>query len=560
MNAIELTKLDVDLDRSYGERRGWENTPRLRREYFEWEDINLDQNNPDGVILPIKNSDVYLSDFENIFDDKDNMFFNYLTDRFGNIHMPNLDNPYEIDYDLETSAELLSAKIRMSNTYLNFGDMFGPGDSFIQDKGFATTNSAYSYAYIKIEELTHLDSIKMYHPHGTLSDSNGKYELIEGTSGYSELTTPTDFYVFHDVDNVNGNDTFYFNVDGSKLEVAQSLAGCLNNIRNASFKAYVFDEHIIIKSNISGDYDLVYSLEFNSLNAIYNGITINDITGASLINNNIKFEGGCPTSGNRLIIDSDHFDKIQDRLDCVLVKTVDGWSKIKKISKYVDLMTEANTITALTRATALTSFFGQMSVSLELIDIPKTESGEFTMVIKHRPAFGLLSFFPIKDFDFDFYASEYLNFPQIDLYDHYFIPSNMTVLDPSLTYDMYGEGTIQIVGTTLQFSTPGTIVFPISYLTGGPYAYEVINGDIVVEAKGQNPLETSLWDPIEDENGSLSDFPGFFLLKDPDRVIEERSDNLFQRRDKYLNGISNSEYDFYKENSSKDFALKSKAM
>lgn len=565
VNTIELSKMDTDLDRAYSERSNWENTPRFRREYFEWEDIKIDQYNPDGVILPVKNLDVYLSDFKNIFSDKDNMFFNYIADRRGNLHLPKLDDPYNIDYD-DNNNERYSANIRLSDRYLNMGDMFGPGKVFIQDKGFHTSNKAYSHAYIKIDKLTHLDAFKIYHPHGTRIDSNGKYELIEGVSGFAPLPGPTDFYAFIDVDGVNGNDTFYFNIDGSKLEVAKSLIGCLNNIRNASFKAYLYGEYIFIKSNISGDHDSMYAIEFISLNNVYDGVTINDNIGNTLINNVINFEGGCPTSGNRLIIDSDHFNKINNKISDILIKTESRWSRIKKISKYVDLITEENSITSLSRSNAISSFFGKMSIVLELDHIPKVESGDFTMVIKHRPPFGLLSFFPIRDFDFDFYSSEYLNFPQVDLFNHYYIPSNMAEIDPSLTYDMYGEGTIQIIGTTLQFQTskssPGTVVLPPSYASGGPYAYEVLNGDVIIEATGQNPLlGDNLWIPIEDENGSLNNFPGFFLLKDPDKVISERPDDLlFQRRDKYLNGIAKSEYDFYKENSSKDFALKSKVV
>ena len=571
VNAIELSKCDIDLDRGYKERGIWENTPRFRKEYFEYEDVNADQSNPNGVILPVTNLDVYLSDFENIFNDKNNMFFNYLTDRNDNIHMIKLDNPYSIDY--KEGDELLSGKIRISDTKLELGDMFGPGKLFIQDKGSPDNDRGFSHSYIKIENINHLDSFKIYHPNGTRSDSNGKYELIESVIGYSEVPNPSDFYFFHDIDNVNGNDTFYFNANGSDLEQAKSLAGCINNIRRASFKAYVYNEYVFIRCNVAGDYDSDYSIEFTSQLLDYSGVIINDITGTELIGSNIKFEGGSREVGNRLIIDYSHFNKLNSRLEDILVKTKDGWSKIKKISKFIDPINEANINTALERKNAIELFFDKMSVVLDRQSIPKTEEGDFTMVLKHRPSFGLLSFFPIKDFDFDFYSSEYLNFPQVDLYEHYYFPPNVKELYNDTTYDIYGNGTILINGVT--------VVAPTSYTvppgTDGPYEYVLVSGDVIIEAKGEDSIPGfNYWDsPVDDQNNELTEFPGFFLLKDPDRVVPEVTEGdpnlttvdeinqpfmLYSRRDRYLNGIANSEYDFYKENNVKDFAIRSKIL
>lgn len=568
VNAIELAKCDIDLARGFGERGSWENTPRFRREYFEYEDINLNQANDNGVIIPIKNLDVYLSDFKDIFKNKDNMFFNYLTDRHDNLHLPSLDDPYDIDY--EENVELKSGKITMSNTNLELGDMFGPGKSFLQDKGVAYTDCGYAYAWIKIETLKHLDSFKFYHPHGTRTDSNGKYELIEAVSNFAPLDTPTSFYYFHDIDNVNGNDTFYFNIDGTKLEIAQSLAGCLNNIRRGSVTVYVFNEYVFMRSNVSGDYDNLYALSFDSQLLDFSGITINDVTGTNLTSI-INFEGGSRNTGsNRLIIDYAHFEKVKSKIDDILIKTTNGWSKIKKISRFIDPINERNTSTLTDRREAIEEFFGKMSIALELPETPKIESGDFTMKLKHRPAFGLLSFFPIKDFDFDFYSSEYLNFPQIDLYEHYYIPPLTKEIYNGFKYDIYGTGDIEINGVTV--SAPGNYTVPSG--TDGPYEYIVLSGDVIVEARGDQDGIVSYWNGVDDANEELTQFPGFFLLKDPDRVVPEVTEadpglpstdpvnnqpfRLYNRRDKYLNGIARSEYDFYKENSSRDFALRSK--
>jgi hypothetical protein len=554
VNTIELSKCDIDLNRAYEERSNWENTPRIRREFFEWEEVDVNQDNVNGVIIPINNLDVYLSDFENIFNNKNNMFFNYLTDRKDNIHLPKLDNPYDIDYDIN-SLELKSGKIRMSDTHLEMGDFFGPGASYIQDKGTNTSVRGLSYSYLKIGSIQHLDGIKLYHPNGSRSDINGRYELIEGVSSYSELPNPGDSYIFNDTDNVTGYNVYYFNIDGTELERTNALAGCINGIANASFKAFVYNDYIFIKSNVAGDYDAIYSLEFISASSTFDNIIINDLTGSDLIGTLINFEGGY-RGNNRVIIDSSHFNKVNTKLNDILIKTTKGWSKIKKISKYIDSITEKNAINKTDRLSAINDFFNLSAVVIEFDEPVYINQGDFNMVLKHRPSFGLLSFFPIKDFDFDFYSSEYLNFPKIDLFEHYYIPPNVTRLEALTKYYMYGTGKININGTLYQ--SPGDFT-----LTTGPSDYIITSGDVVVSSAediSALSLNTNLWEPVNDQNEELKGFTGFFLLKDPSLVVPEPDieNFVFSLRDKYLNGIASSEYDFYKENSTTDFALRSK--
>ena len=558
VNAIELSKSNIDLDRAYAERGNWENTPRLRREYLEYEDVNIDQNNQNGVILPLKDLSIYLSDFENIFQDKNNMFFNYVTDRYGNLHLPKLDTPYNIDYNANND-ELFSAKIRMSDTHLEYGDFFGPGELYIQDKGTQVNTRGFSTAYIKIDSLNYLDGFKIYHPNGSRSDSYGRYELIEGVNNYAEIPNPGDYYIYNDDDNVNnGINVYYFNIDGSNLEIASAITACINGIDNSSFKAYQFNEYIFIKCNVAGNYDSYYKLAFTSSYS-YNGVVINDLTGNNLNGAITEFNGGSRTLGNRMYIDYAHYDKIVNNLDNILVKTTNGWSKIKNIAKYSDSITEKNQIKPEDREQAIRDYFEKAAICLELEQTPRINSGDFLMVLKHSPAFGLLSFFPIKDFDFDFYSSEYLNFPEIDLFEHYYIPPGVKKLQPGKTYQVYGNGTISIKG---HGSWNSGDIFTLLWTPNAPYSYKVTVGDAIVSAPDLNfdslSLGDQLWNPQIDQNGELEGFAGFFLLKDPSKIIGERDDKLFTLRDKYLNGIASSEYDFFKENNSTDFALRSK--
>lgn len=573
VNALELDKLNIDLKRAYDERGSWENTPRFRRQFYEYEDININQNNPSGNILPVKMDSLLLSDFENIFSDQNEMFFNYIQDRDNNLHIPKLDSPYTIELD-PNGQELLTSKIRMSNKDINLGKFFGPGKEFLQDTGVVSKNRGFSHSFIKVDSVSTLDSFKIYHPNGTQSDSVGKYDLLTGTDGYSQCPNPGDFYFYHDIDNIVGSDTFYFDVNGTPADIVNAISGCLNNIRNKNFKAFAVNEYIFVKSNIAGNLDDTFKLEFDSPTLAWNGITINRITGTSLQNNQIDFEGGSLDDDNRLLIDSGHYEKITSNQEDILVKTVEGWSKIKKVSSNIDVISELNIAEAEANApnnldskkAIIESFFKDTVVTLELGDSPDIKYGEFVMFKRHRPSFGLLSFFPISDFDFDFYSSEYLNFPLIDLYYYYFIPPNTSLFSNEYEYEVYGDGSI-LVSDGSSYSQGDTF----TTLSGA--SYEVTSGTPVVSYSAQNPdVSTHVpYDPAtgagnrydipsNDQNGGIPDFPGFFLLKDPDRVVEESNSDEYLKKTKYINGIAQTEYDYYKENFSRDFALKSKIL
>jgi hypothetical protein len=76
---------------------------------------------------------------------------------------------------------------------------------------------------------------------------------------------------------------------------------------------------------------------------------------------------------------------------------------------------------------------------------------------KFRPEFGLISLFPIKDIDFDFYTSGYLNFPLIDLYQYYYIPSDYPLLEPGTQYICINSGTGIINDPTMQATSATAI-------------------------------------------------------------------------------------------------------
>jgi hypothetical protein len=99
LNTIELSKLDIDLARGYSERGTWENTPRFRQPYYEYQEARLEQENPNGVIIPYSGIDLNVSEFTPIFTNAETLYFNYLTDKFNRLHLPKPTDPYDVSLD-----------------------------------------------------------------------------------------------------------------------------------------------------------------------------------------------------------------------------------------------------------------------------------------------------------------------------------------------------------------------------------------------------------------------------------------------------------------------------
>jgi hypothetical protein len=615
VNSINLADFNIDLEESYIQRSTWENTPRFRKPFISTDDVVITQSNQNGILFPFKDLGLNLSEFSNIFSDVNSLYFNTINDKRGNLYLPKLENPYTIEYtDLlditistsnglaqvtsllhgkrtgdiaiisstgisslegefvitvidentftytiqsnsiysvtgKTQFELHTGQIRLSNTSIDLGQFFGPSQNiFLQDEGSQTSSAGHSHIYFKVNsKLSNLDEIRIYYPNGTRSDGTSKYDLITVANDYSLVPEFGDYYAYHDFDGVTGHDTFYINGDGYIPNITSALAGALNAMRNTNFSAYAVNEYVFIKLNISGDFDNIYSVLHTSPENTYHNLTINGNNG----NVSVYFNGGSPEKGNRLIIDADHLSKIEQNISSILVKSSNGWSNIRKVSKYSDIITESNISTAALRNSTLSEYFNKIIITLSENETPTVIGKEFLMKLSFKPTFGLLSMFPLKDIDFDFYESTYLNFPIIDLYNHYFIPEKASLLSSDYEYEVKGTGTISIEGVV--YSTGDIINLPSS--PAAKYQYSIVSGSPLVTYSSIS-INTAI--ALNDANSELIDFPGFSILKDPSKVVANDGTDEYKLRTKYLNGLTTTEYDYYRENESLDFATRSK--
>lgn len=602
-NSIELQQLTMDLDR-FLDRSVNHNTPSFRKTYNITDDVTLLQNNPDGIDLFVKEEKLTGLDKY----DKTKMFFPYLLDKNDGLHIIKRDSVVNDNLEDRTA-------FKITTTSMDIGQLFGPDEIFLQDTAQSEKLQGQSYIELNFKaNPIHLDRFRIYHIGGTQEDENGTFDDVVATIGWSEIPNTNDYYVYYDNQNHLG-DTFMFNATGTIDQVVSTMAKCINSIRNKGFTAYAYNNRIFLKANTPGFYDDRFSIMLTLNAASYDNISVFDMTGAAALDQKqIFFRGG--SEGYQLLLDYAHFDKVQANIDNLLVMTDQGWSPITAISKYASIINEENSLTALSRAEALTAFDSKMSIHVAKGQTPtvKYQLGQIRMQFYLRA--GVLSFFEIKDFDFDRYSSTYANYPNVDLYKEFFVPPNRTLLDTDQKeYVVVGNGQISInetnfnpgdiitglgdglaytvksgdcfvvenpiyiapnvavlntsttsytvVGTTGSIIINGNTYVPgdVLYQIGDGLAYTLTDQNstcsVVPTAFAGTPANVTLTQPLYDANKELQGFPGFAALKSDANVIPTNTSSTFVFRDKYINGLITTEYDFDNENDTKNFATKS---
>jgi len=558
VNKIQLSELNIDLDRLEKKNVDLGNSPQIVIDLDDTVDTSLDIENDDGVIIPIESTstdvDTETSPDTNPYSDftftKEKPFFSYVEDKDGQLYLPNLEDSFDIvDGKLDT--------IRISNKKVDIGKFFGPKDIFLQKDGNALFQVGRSFIEIKILDTPNdFDTIRIYHSRGTrVDDSGNKYDEFVAMVSNEVVPDPGDYYVFHQAIDTNQSpdelvgDLFYYNREkGNDFENAEALANLINETKNTYLSAFVSGDTVVVKLKVDGEHDSKYWVELHSFQDDYTKFMVNDITGDDLGGASVPFRGG--SNGlNRLILDSAYQDIIESNQDDIVVKIEDGWANISTVSKYADIVTPTNFSTKASSAQYLAEYNDEIVLTLVGDDVaPEVKDDNFLIKKKYYPKFGLMSMYPIKDLDYDFYSDTYTKFPIWELYKYFYIPPGKTILQEGFLYKVLGTGVIDYDGT--QYTADDT--------------FEVVDPsvDFYTQVSGSAYLvyedSTSDYDlPRLDASGDIDSFEGFFgfrdLYKEP--VVDNE---LYQLRDRFLNGLLNTEYHYYRENYTQDFAYSSK--
>lgn len=541
INKIDLGKFTLDLDAQYRLNGESGNTPFfLKKKWTEIDDITDNIENQNGVNLFYKNNTNELFDSSL---DKENLYFNYIEDKNNNLYLPNTTN----------AIDESNNRITLSNTKTNIGNFFGTKDDFIKDIGFIPEKDGISNTYFKIKgEFNHLDKLIIYSSLGSKIDNDGnKYDEFVALDhninnniipNFIGINSPGDFYTHY----ADSGDTYYFSAKTTQNNysiITDSLYGLFQNIDNKNYDVFKYNDTIILKLKTPGNFDDYYSFKYVSYNNdTYNSIEIGGKTGNELQNSIITLNGGSILNENRLVIDSKYRDKVLSNLNDICVKTKNGFSYIEKVSYYIDSITDVSTDTNELREKSFNNYFSSIVLTLNDREVPSIKTDQFVIKKRYDPKFGLLSIFPIKDFNYDFYYSDYSNIPIWEIYKYYFVPPNKNVIEEGVSYNVFGSG--EVLYNNITYFNNDTFV-GVANIT----SYSVNNG---------NPLVIYDFNLINDDDKELESFTGFSTLTDPTIAISQRTDDNWKYRDRFSNGLVKTEYDYYKENFTKDFAFTSK--
>jgi hypothetical protein len=176
------------------------------------------------------------------------------------------------------------------------------------------------------------------------------------------------------------------------------------------------------------------------------------------------------------IVPIGNIERLSQSIDSLVVKTSANWSSIDRVCNSSTYVNNENGETSAQTVADYLKYSALMIHDEEeiLIDYNKIEIRN-----TFNPSIGLLSLFEIKDIDFDTYTSRYATIPEIDLYQYYYIPERVSILDfTQYCYHLIGDGTILVNG--IEYEGTGTEPVLIWQDREGLHQYIVTAGNPVV--------------------------------------------------------------------------------
>ena len=472
----------------------------------------------------------------------------------------------------------------------------------------ATHATTPGRAYAQIKFLKNYDKIKpvtfrLYWPNGKNKEGNERFDVISSADLSAVL-------VWIDGSYYSTGSSFYFNAaTGKTSDVASAFAGVLNDVDsvtwdagvnldstvirlrdygeygNNSYSIVAFDDYEDFLSRFKGDwsnsktyyqndivlYNNIYYYALTTIYPTYQGpgtyasywITYNvfnndgyiEINGidAVVYNGPVKFIGGTKKSDSRLIFPSTYLDFINPG---DFINTKAGYTKVNSITRYVDTPQKDPISEKITGFENFTySYVLNIDDNIE-IDLGYDKS--FNVYKSAKMNIGVFTFFDVKEFDFDFWSSDYGYTPTPETYKYFQIPTGVTgIIKPNVPY-LVKQGQVDYAGTIYPQSGSGSV--QTSNLFYGATGYTSIKNArpdlfkelIVIPAEYSDIYYDSSPNVIYGDTGSpvgynkdLDTFNGFIGIQDisPSSVgIDPSKIQIFNR------GKLETEYQYLNEN------------
>jgi len=573
---------------------GNNNLPKPRRNnvgyYFNNTPYEVTSNS--GVRLYYENSDGWVpgSDDSNI-NDKSKLY--YITDKNEKFHsLKRIENydPSDKNYSYgslgatgftnEGNLDESSGNLVISDSKTDLLNFTGVDKFLASLKVIKLKTEGYDYTEIKFNKIYDLPkaiAFKLFWSGGIYSEGDRKFDLIY-SGDYSGVIE----WIKGSFSNFGGSRVFN-PYSGNPSDIANSFSSLVRDFAGYRLDSASVSGSSILRTNVSGeninadfsisvfydypkfaekylgllDPEFIYSdgdividssdnyLEYISGDWVEYKTFQNDSGYGSIkdldfseINSNISFSGGTSSSNNRIA-----FSKTDDSIIKVgnYIQTDKGFVKILSIDRLVDYAVEDETGVV----TGFKNYELLRVANLENIRaIPKLGSDSKVSVFEPTSLnVGVFTFFDIKDFDFDFWSSNYSNTPLAETNRYYYIKAGQKgiiktnipyyVKSGSIRYNniFYNSGDVFEGVSGIDFFVEANKGFK-SIVVAGPYTQLEYTGP------GQ------YGDAVKYE-ANLELFSGFYGIEAIDDIktsINESKFTLFNV------GKLNTEYEYLNEN------------
>ena len=496
-----------------------------------------------------------------------------------------------------------SGSLSLQNKKIDLLNFTGIGDKIASVKGEKASEAGRSYIdveFLKAYDLPGTLTFKIYWPNGSQKEGSRKYDIVESKDLSSIFPWLEGAYY-------SSGDSYYFNgYLGSLSDISGAFANVLDDLNvtswdtgsnegytiirlkntgvsgNETFYVSVFDDYqnftplfkkgwdntspyslgdIVIYSNkyyqantsisspslgnfndspdLSNDWDPYYTLSQSG----YLKIKGED---PSSSNTNFNFVGGTKTKNNRIIFGEAYKNQVQVGN---YIETLSGFKEIKGVTKYVESpVIDPTNNKVISFQDSLTKMVVEVEDDYVRIDLGSDES--FNTYSTPDLKIGVFTFFDSKEFDFDFYSSNYSYNPFPETYKYYQIqPGVINTISDGVPY-FVKQGQINYGPSSTLYNT-GDIFYGVSGYTFYTENNPNPNLPTVVFPSQYSDVEydstTTNYSNIGYET-NLDAFNGFIGIQKLNPGNPPKSST---KEEIFLFGKLNNEYDYLEENYSR---------
>lgn len=507
----------------------------------------------------------------------------------------------------------------LQNKSINLLNFTGSDDKLATIKGEHPAQAGRAYTeieFLKDYEKTTPLTFKLYWPNGSMSEGGRKYDLIKSGDFSSILIWTGGSYYS------TGN-SYYFNAStGTTSEIASAFASVMNNVDettmetgieqsssitrvknpglygNSAYSIAIFSDYDSFVTRYKGTWDNTSSYSISDIvlyNGIYYATTANiypsstpwgsgqfaispsdsdywnpyntfDYSGyvkingvdASDITSSVNFLGGTARPNNRIVFSSEYSDQVKPGY---FIKTNSGFSMIGSVNKYVD-KPRLDKVT--NKTIGFTDFGYKLVLNLENIysNVDLGSDRSFNVYDSAVSNIGVFTFFDVKEFNFDFWSSDYSYSPTPETYKYYELqPDTPNSIYPSVPYlvkagQISYNNTIYNIGdifygatgyTSFTVSDP-SLNLKINLASSGIATSNVTNNVVVFPAQYSdsdfNPASTNYGSSIK-YTRDLEAFNGFLGIQG---VLLDPLSSSPTKEATFSYGKLGTEYEYLREN------------